>query len=139
MKPVCIAIVDAAHARLAQRLRKLRTDRARQHVAAGAWPEWHHDLERAVGEGLRLRRGQCKQHARNACEEASAAQDPHPDPVLAALAAAAQAQVTSGPRYDSKDDLRQCMAMEDQLKADESAVRQKTQAHDQALKQFQQG
>jgi uncharacterized iron-regulated membrane protein len=58
--------------------------------------------------------------------------------VLAALAAAAQAQATSGPRYGSRDDLRQCMAMEDQLKADESVVRQKTQAHDQALKQFQQ-
>lgn len=59
--------------------------------------------------------------------------------VLIALAAAAQAaQPTSGPRYGSKDELRQCMATEDQLKADESIVRQKTRAHDQALKQFQQ-
>lgn len=53
--------------------------------------------------------------------------------LLAALAQAASAQ-----RQGTKDDLRQCMATEDQLKADEAVLRQKTEKHQAALKQFQQ-
>lgn len=56
---------------------------------------------------------------------------------LAAMAAAAQAQATSGPRYGSKDDLRQCMDGEDKLKLEQALLQKKADRHKAVLKQFQ--
>lgn len=57
--------------------------------------------------------------------------------VLAALATSSHAQATSGPRYGSKEDLRQCMDGEDKLKLEQAALQKKGDKRKAALKQWQ--
>ncbi|MDR7270758.1 putative RNase H-like nuclease (RuvC/YqgF family) [Pelomonas saccharophila] len=57
--------------------------------------------------------------------------------VLAALAAASHAQATSGPRYGSKEDLRQCMDGEDRIKLEQAALQKKADKRKAVMKQWQ--
>ena len=57
--------------------------------------------------------------------------------VLLAMATAAQAQATSGPRYGTKDDLRHCMDAEDKLKLEQASLLKKADKRKAALKQWQ--
>ncbi len=51
--------------------------------------------------------------------------------------AAVQAQTSSGPRYGSKEDLRQCMDGEDKIKIEQAALQTKADKRKAAMKPWQ--
>lgn len=57
--------------------------------------------------------------------------------VLATLTAAGHAQATSGPRYGTKEDLRQCMDAEDKVKLEQASLQKRFDKRRAVLKQWQ--